>query len=513
VIFRGLKQHIVITLAGLVAIGMALVGMVVVILWQRDLMRAEVNHSQAILRLWGASERLSPKERSSQINDLQTICSAAGSSCRNVLLYTGNETVTLHREENHEILRDMKTTAVSGAGMVRFFGSSWGVYSPSSSSLFVSVPLKQGVGSSASLGMIVDMTSLHAHVRQQQSIIVVYILVNVLILAVVGFFRMLKLVVRPVEKLVTLSEAYKETEDFSFSLEQEGSEFGKLSLALNRMLARIESDRRRLRASVASLEQANNQLIASQKEMVRAEKLAAVGRLSAGLAHEIGNPLGIIQGYLELLENNDLQNEERHQFCQRSITELNRINKLVRQLLNLTRLPSGRSASTPVHTVLNDLVEILKTQKDMASIEIVQQCEDTSSQAAIDGAALHQVVLNCLLNAVDAIKEKNSGTPGKIVLSCETKRAPDESRLLLISIQDNGAGIDEAHLENIFDPFFTTKEPGKGTGLGLSVSHAIIEAAGGRMWVESRKDGGTIMRIELPVSDQVVETIHLHNSP
>ena len=269
------------------------------------------------------------------------------------------------------------------------------------------------------------------------------------------------------------------------------------------MLSRIESDRRQLRASVASLEQANNQLIASQKEMVRAEKLAAVGRLSAGLAHEIGNPLGIVQGYLELLENNDLHREERHQFCQRSISELNRINKLVRQLLNLTRIPAGGDSLTPVYTILNDLVEILKTQKDMASVEILLQCEDNNIQAAIDGTALHQVVLNCLLNAVDAIKEKSSEAPGRIILSCETKIARDETPSLLISIQDNGAGIEEAHLENVFDPFFTTKEPGKGTGLGLSVSYAIIEAAGGRMWVESMKDEGTTMRIELPVNNQV----------
>ncbi len=502
-IFRGLKQHIVITLAGVLVIGMVLVGMVVVIFWQRDLMRAEVNHAQAILRLWGTSERWYPKERSPHIDDLQTLCSAAGSSCRNVFLYDGNEIIRLHREENHEILRDMKTTALSGSGIVRFYGSSWGVYSPGMSSLFVSLPFKQGGGSGASLGMVVDLQSIHDHVRQQQSIIVVYIVVNVLILTVIGFFRMLKLVVRPVEKLVGISEAYKETEDFSFSLEKEGNEFGKLSLALNRMLSRIESDRRQLRASVASLEQANNQLIASQKEMVRAEKLAAVGRLSAGLAHEIGNPLGIVQGYLELLENNDLHREERHQFCQRSISELNRINKLVRQLLNLTRIPAGGDSLTPVYTILNDLVEILKTQKDMASVEILLQCEDNNIQAAIDGTALHQVVLNCLLNAVDAIKEKSSEAPGRIILSCETKIARDETPSLLISIQDNGAGIEEAHLENVFDPFFTTKEPGKGTGLGLSVSYAIIEAAGGRMWVESMKDEGTTMRIELPVNNQV----------
>ena len=126
-----------------------------------------------------------------------------------------------------------------------------------------------------------------------------------------------------------MSESYHDSDALFFSGEQKRSEFGQLSMALNGMLYRIESDREKLRQTVTSLEAANATLVKTQKEMIRTEKIASVGRLSAGLAHEIGNPIGIVQGYVELLQQADLDPADKQQFAQRALSELDRINKLI----------------------------------------------------------------------------------------------------------------------------------------------------------------------------------------
>ncbi len=121
-------------------------------------------------------------------------------------------------------------------------------------------------------------------------------------------------------------------------------------MALNTMLMRIESDKKALNDSIASLEQTNEELIRTQKEMVRAEKLASVGRLSAGLAHEIGNPIGIVQGYIELLQQDGVSAEEKVQFAERALSELDRINRLIRQLLNY----AGSSPEKIAEIIIDD---------------------------------------------------------------------------------------------------------------------------------------------------------------
>ena len=501
-IFRGLKQNIVITIAGLLTVGMALITMVIVTFWQRDLIRAEVNRTQALLRLWSnLSPNLFWKDQSASHANLQRICSSLGGGCRDAMIYNGIGIVAINGGETTKVFIQMRTVALSGVEIVRFSGSLWRVYSLSRSLVFICVPITHSQGS-ASLGVVIDLHFIGDQIWWQQRTIYVYILLNILILSTVGFFRMMKLVVRPVEKLVAISDTYKEHDETVFVKEKEDNEFGKLSLALNRMVSRIETDRKQLRVSVTSLKLLNEQLTTSQKEMVRTEKLAVTGRLSAGLAHEIGNPLSIIQGYLELLENNDLAVKDRQQFCQRSIMELNRINRLVRQLLNLTRAPSAGKSSASVYAVLNEIVEILQAQKNMASIEIRQLCRDSGYLVSMNNEDLRQVVLNCLLNATDAIIERDPPFHGLIVLSCQMNMQDEKPFSIMIRIEDNGMGIAENDLENVFEPFFTTKEPGKGTGLGLSVSRAIIEAARGRMWVKSEQGEGTTITIELPVIDE-----------
>jgi len=297
-----------------------------------------------------------------------------------------------------------------------------------------------------------------------------------------------------------MTENYDEQDDIVPFYDQGGSEFGRLSMALNRMTRRIDADRQRLRETVESLEAANAQLQKTQQEMIRAEKLASVGRLSAGLAHEIGNPIGIIQGYLELLRRENLSPEDRKEFSERATRELERINRLIRQLLDFARTAPPGKHRIGINPLLDDVVDMVSKRKHMENIHFRLSLEAKDDTVVANEEGLQQVFLNCLLNAVDAIAEKTDDGPGEITVTTLNRDSDDSRPEVVISIRDNGPGIEASDLNNIFDPFFTTKEPGRGTGLGLSVSHAIVEAVGGRISARSEEGKGAEIVVALPVA-------------
>ena len=230
-------------------------------------------------------------------------------------------------------------SVASQTEIIRMVDNQWGFLSTNKRYLLVAEPLpvNSGInGSQAPLSAVavIALDSIYESILENHQAIFVYWLVNVILLTVIGFFRLVTLTVKPIERMVRMSESYQGSDALLFSEERSRSELGQLSLTLNGMLSRIDSDREKLRKTVSSLEAANAQLVQTQKEMIRTEKIASVGRLSAGLAHEIGNPIGIVQGYVELLQQADLAPADKQQFAQRALSELDRINKLIRQLLD-----------------------------------------------------------------------------------------------------------------------------------------------------------------------------------
>ncbi|MFH2124654.1 MAG: ATP-binding protein [Pseudomonadota bacterium] len=364
--------------------------------------------------------------------------------------------------------------------------------------LIAAVPLRQH-GVQGGIGAVISLQSMHDQVRQGRNIAYIYLLVNTIILTTIGLFRFIHVVVRPLEHLVSLTDTYQSDKNSPFLPDQESNEFGQLSISLNRMLRRIDDDRQKLRQSVDSLENANQQLRATQQKMVQTEKMAAIGRLAAGLAHEIGNPIGIIQGYVELLGHSGLSQEEQLQFSARSMQELERINRLIHQLLNFARTRNDDSGSTKIHPLLLELVDMLQAQKNLMGLDFQLHLDAECDQAAGNSESLHQVFLNCLLNAIDAIKEYTLPQKGKICLSTVNTTDDRGKHFIQITIEDNGIGIKDTDKDSLFDPFFTTKEPGKGTGLGLSVSYALIEGIGGQMQIQGKEDQGAKVFILLPV--------------
>ncbi|RLB29508.1 MAG: hypothetical protein DRH11_15915, partial [Deltaproteobacteria bacterium] len=339
---------------------------------------------------------------------------------------------------------------------------------------------------------------LYQSLRNSQKIILLYILLDTVILVIVGLILLSRIVVKPIHKLLKLTGEYKEGDLVPSMEESSRNEIGELSRSLKNMLNRLDENKKELRAHIASLEKANEELQQAQDEIIRSEKLASVGRLAAGIAHEIGNPIGIILGYLDLLSSDDLTKEERKDFLTRTETEVTRINQIIRQLLDFSRPSSGKPEQTQVHKVVTKMVNMLKPQPMMEDIKVSLALNAVNDVVFADPNELQQVFLNIIMNAADALSEKAPGGQGDpekaVVISTENRNSVIE-----VKFSDNGPGISRDKLAQIFDPFFTTKDPGRGTGLGLSVCYRIVESLGGSIRAESVEGEGMTIMVTFPL--------------
>ncbi len=366
----------------------------------------------------------------------------------------------------------------------------------------MAAPVIAGSETVGSVGTILPLQGIYAVLRRIQQGLLGYLVINTTILGLFGIYRISQLTVRPLRRLLERAEDYEESEEFLVPGEKEYNEYSQLSRALNRMLYRISAGKEELRATVRSLEEANQRLQKAQNDIIHAEKLASVGRLSAGIAHEIGNPIAIVMGYLDLLKQADISEEEKKEFVLRTENEINRIHTIIRQLLDLSRPSDGHLKPISVHETLNDVLNVFRLQPVMANIRLNVSLSASVDTVRADAAQLRQVFINFLMNASDAIAE--TGKSGELMLttavcSDDGNREDESGPMIEIRFTDNGVGIPAEHLHNIFDPFFTTKAPGKGTGLGLSVSYMIVEAAGGKIRATSETGRGTTMRMLLPL--------------
>ena len=268
--------------------------------------------------------------------------------------------------------------------------------------------------------------------------------------------------------------------------------------------------------------------------MIRTEKLASIGRFAAGVAHEVGNPLGAILGYTGILKKGGMDSEEAKDYLKRIENEIERINKIVRELLDFAKPSKFEIREVEINKIIENTLSLLSYQKDFKNIENRLDLQSNLPLIKGDESQLSQVFINIILNAIDAMP--NGGklqiqTGGHVIdylygdsfqraYPPRRKSDPIESdysnlrksdplpalltkfskgdRLVKVRISDTGSGIKKEDLENIFDPFFTTKAPDKGTGLGLSISLRIVESLGGEIRVESEEGRGTTFEIYFP---------------
>ena len=508
---RALKTNIVISITALLFVGMLMIDIVAVKILQRDLIKAEISQSHLLSSIITSRIITEIEPESLVLNmDIQSLLSSflAGKKASGIMIF-GSQKGTLYAagksiSDTPELEKVMNASMSSGERIMRFSGKTWGVFWKQNKYLLTAVPLTFDEKKLA-LGMVVDLREIYRQQRASQSFIMLYLVVNTLIFALIGFYRLSRLYLEPINRLVSMAEDYQEEDGTFFPVRKEDNELSTLSKALNLMLTRISEDKTKLQLSVASLEKANQKLKKAQEEIIRAEKLASVGRLSSGIAHEIGNPIGIVMGYLELLKQKDVNDDERVEYISRTENEINRINTVIHQLLDLSR-PSAKGAEhITVHDIILEITDVLKLQPLMAGIQLDLSLKADRDVVMADADQLRQVFLNLAINATDAISSTENPEKGQLTILTHVADNPDseeelEGATLVITFQDNGPGIPEALISDIFDPFFTTKEPGKGTGLGLSVSFMIIESFGGTIRAENTEGGGAVMTLLLPLA-------------
>jgi signal transduction histidine kinase len=238
------------------------------------------------------------------------------------------------------------------------------------------------------------------------------------------------------------------------------------------------------------LSQSHTKLLDAQRQIYQAEKLASIGRLSSGVAHEINNPLNGIRNCLYSIRQEPENKELQQEYFQLIDEGINHIESVVQKLLGFSRHSKPNISSVNINSIIGMVLHLLSYQMDKKYITISTQLEEHLPEIAADTGLIQEIVMNLLLNSYDAVDEK-----GKIIL----RSGQLDHDQIYFSVEDNGAGIPPEEQQHIFDPFFTTKDPGKGTGLGLSVSMGIVEAHGGTMTVYSEPNKKTIFTVTLPI--------------
>jgi PAS domain S-box-containing protein len=230
-----------------------------------------------------------------------------------------------------------------------------------------------------------------------------------------------------------------------------------------------------------------------REQMTQADKLASIGELSAGVAHEINNPLGIILGYTQLMIRGEDAETERFQDLKTIEKHVRHCQIIVGDLLNFARTSPPKRKLVDIHTLIDEVLHFVQYQGDLAQIRIEKRYAEGIAPLYIDSKKIKQVLINLIMNARHAMGKKG-GT-----LTLGTRLKPPEEHLA-IDVGDTGCGIDAKDMGRIFDPFFTTKSPDEGTGLGLSVSYGIVKNHGGDIRVHSRPGEGATFTIVLPLA-------------
>jgi len=233
---------------------------------------------------------------------------------------------------------------------------------------------------------------------------------------------------------------------------------------------------------------ANTRLRESYEEIRRIDRLRTLGEVAAGLAHELRHPLASIGGALEILESRSKPGTPESEFSRIAMSEVQRLDKLVWEFLRYARPHEPELRETSVADVVQQTLTLLSVEAERAGVQVHFETPDSRGNARIDPLQIEQVLLNVVLNAIQA------SPPGSRV----TIRQESRAGAVCIDVDDQGSGIPAEHVTRIFDPFFTTRE--KGTGLGLSIAHRIVHAHGGRLEVARTSATGTRIRLLLPAS-------------
>ncbi len=307
-------------------------------------------------------------------------------------------------------------------------------------------------------------------------------------------------------------------------------ELREIRESVNRLADRLIADQELLAENVQSLEATNRELHLVRDQVIRSARLASVGTLAAGIAHEVGNPLGAIIGFADVARARVEKSGGDVEILDAIRGEAKRIDRIVRGLLDYARPPEEDVGPASASEVVDRVRKLLASQGKLGGVEDEWLIEGAQEYQILEPHRLEQVIVNVLLNALHAVQDVESphirvrlfdedgevtrlparreDDPPGINYMHRRRVAQEEGghdavstaeRLIAIEVSDNGPGIPEDLLEHVFDPFFTTKQPGEGTGLGLAICARLVEGMGGRIDACSPPDGGARFVIRLPI--------------
>jgi hypothetical protein len=554
----GLKVEIILQMTLLVISAMLLVGIGMLELSERYILNQKLEGSWFIVHSIQNTVNLMFKgEGNSSLAgpSLQRLVAmyAADERLKEISIVDGNFRVEAH--SRREMIgtkaetRQFKRAIVGGESFYELKADK-GILFDNYRDLSVFSPLTIGGKVVGGLNVNLSLADVMANIVESQRLVVLFIVIFSLVLIGFGSFLLSRVIVNPIKNLLNITGKIRDGQfDHKIHVTAK-NEIGQLMDSFNEMAERLGENKKRLEDHIRSLEVTNRRLKRAQEDLLISEKLASIGRLAAGVAHEVGNPLGAILGYTKILQEGMESREEELNYLRRIETEIDRINHIVRELLDFSRPTKFEVQELEVNSAIENTISLVSHQKSFKGIETKLDLEPNLPRVRADESQLQQVLINLFLNAADAMPDGGTlsvsteetvvsrGTEGEFETIFPRRRRSDPEtsdyshlrkfkplpliydkysegdRLVRINISDTGCGIGKGDLPKIFDPFFTTKPPGKGTGLGLSISLRIIELFNGEIKVESQMGEGSTFTILLPSVDaSIITNPHTEENP
>jgi signal transduction histidine kinase len=328
-----------------------------------------------------------------------------------------------------------------------------------------------------------------------------------------GAYLLRRRLVLPLQRLAGAARAIADGASGARVPVDGAAEAADVAAAFNDMTEALEGRTGELEKAVLDLRQSNESLRSARAGLARAERLAAVGRLAAGVAHEVGNPMGALLGFMDMAQRDGEISAASRRHLGRAAKEGERVRSILRQLLDFSRPPRSTLEAVDLFALCEETADLVRAQRRYAGISIEVASEGSPPPAFADASGVAQIVLNLLLNAADALGSGHRDPvirlivrpaalhvrAGEGVAAAEGRRQFDAVACV---VRDNGPGVAEEDQERIFDPFFTTKAPGEGTGLGLSNAARFAEEFGGSLELAATPpEGGAEFVLRLPSAE------------
>ena len=319
--------------------------------------------------------------------------------------------------------------------------------------------------------------------------------VMIAVAALLGCLVMVSLIARritrPIASLTDGARSLARGELETRIIAESRDELGTLAQAFNDMAESLAANRAELTHKNEALSEANEHMQSMQEQLLRSERLAAIGQLAAGVSHEIDNPVGIILGHAELLLEDLKEDDPLCDDVAAIIDECRRCKRITGGLLGFARSPEGHHDRVDLNQLVEETVASLRPQMLFKDLDLKVDLLNEALFVTGDADQLRQVMINILLNAAQSLQ-------GAGCLQVSLAKQSDHA---LMNVDDNGPGIPEADRERVFQPFFSTKAHGEGTGLGLPLCRKLVEAQGGEIYVHQAPLGGARLSVSLPLSE------------